>query len=82
MVALISYFLAAHDCDPCDKFENEMLGLREHLVDALGAWIVKAEDSQMTRLYSPTREPALVFFRHGVPLLYDGKVSYSYFMFG
>lgn len=65
----------AHDCDPCDKFENEMLGLREHLVDALGAWIVKAEDSQMTRLYSPTREPALVFFRHGVPLLYDGPLN-------
>lgn len=29
----------------------------------------------MTRLYSPTKEPAVVFFRHGVPLLYDGPIN-------
>lgn len=29
----------------------------------------------MVRLYSPSKEPAIVFFRHGVPLLYDGKIT-------
>lgn len=29
----------------------------------------------MVRLYSPTKEPAIVFFRHGVPLLYDGPID-------
>lgn len=43
------------------------------LVDSLSAWVVKAIDSQLLRLYSPDKEPALVFFRHGMPLLYDGK---------
>lgn len=32
--------------------------------------------SQLTKLYSPyTREPALLFFRHGVPLLYHGPIN-------
>lgn len=42
-------------------------------MDTLNAWVVKAVSSQMVRLYSPNKEPALVFFRHGIPLLYDGK---------
>lgn len=42
-------------------------------MDTLNAWVVKAVSSQLVRLYSPNKEPALVFFRHGVPLLYDGK---------
>lgn len=36
---------------------------------------MKAFNSQLVRLYSPTKEPALVFFRHGVPLLYDGPLN-------
>jgi len=42
-------------------------------VDTLNAWVVKAVSSQLVRIYSPNKEPALVFFRHGIPLLYDGK---------
>lgn len=64
--------LAKHDCELCDNYENELTSLREDLVDSLNAWVVKVIHSQMTRLYSPTKEPALVFFRHGIPLLYDG----------
>lgn len=32
-------------------------------------------DSQLVRLYSPKKEPAIIFFRHGVPLLYDGAIN-------
>lgn len=63
------------DCDVCDKYESELANLREDIVDTLNAWVVKAVGSQLVRLYSPTNEPALVFFRHGVPLLYDGPVN-------
>lgn len=34
---------------------------------------MKTENSHLARLYSPSKEPALVFFRHGVPLLFGGK---------
>ncbi|XP_018322234.2 thioredoxin domain-containing protein [Agrilus planipennis] len=62
-------------CEECNKFENELISTREDLVDALGAWVVKIENSQLIRLYSPSKEPVIVFFRHGIPLLYDGPVN-------
>lgn len=63
------------DCEQCDNFENELTNLREDLVDTLNAWVVKTVNSQLVRLYSPNKEPALVFFRHGIPLLYDGPAN-------
>ncbi|XP_026294009.1 thioredoxin domain-containing protein [Frankliniella occidentalis] len=63
------------DCESCEVLEKELTSLREDLVDALNAWVVKAVSSSMVKLYSPTKEPALVFFRHGVPLLYDGPIN-------
>ncbi|KAG5863338.1 hypothetical protein JTB14_000247 [Gonioctena quinquepunctata] len=51
-------------CESCDNYENELATLREDLVETLNAWVVKVEDSQMTRLYSPNKEPVIVFFRH------------------
>lgn len=62
-------------CESCDNYENELTSLREDLVETLNAWVVKVEDSQMTRLYSPEKEPQLVFFRHGIPLLYNGPLN-------
>lgn len=62
------------DCDTCENYENELTSLREDLVDSLNAWVVKAISSQLVRLYNPSNEPALVFFRHGIPLLYEGPV--------
>lgn len=73
MRIFLSVILARRDCEPCDNYENELTALRDDLVDTLNAWVVKVIDSQLTRLYSQTKEPVLVFFRHGVPLLYDGK---------
>lgn len=66
---------SVNHCEECDKYENELVSLREDLVETLNAWVVKVVNSQMTRLYSPDKEPVLVFFRHGVPLLYDGPLS-------
>ncbi|KAF5285398.1 hypothetical protein FQA39_LY16652 [Lamprigera yunnana] len=63
------------DCDECDNYESELTNLREDFVDTLNAWVVKVISSQLVRLYNPTHEPALVFFRHGVPLLYNGPLD-------
>lgn len=52
-----------------------MSNLVEDLKEQLEAVTVKAFNSQLVRLYSPTKEPALVFFRHGIPLLYEGPVD-------
>ncbi|XP_012289040.1 thioredoxin domain-containing protein [Orussus abietinus] len=63
------------NCEQCDNYENEMIHLREDLVDSINAYVVKAVSSQLLRLYTISQEPALVFFRHGIPLLYDGRLN-------
>lgn len=49
--------------------------MREDFASGFPAEIVKIVDSQMVRLYNPTKEPAVVFFRHGIPLLYNGAIN-------
>lgn len=50
------------------------MNLKVDFKENLNAHVVKAYNSQMTKLYSPNKEPAVVFFRHGVPLLYSGPI--------
>jgi hypothetical protein len=66
---------AKKNCDDCDVLEKLLANLEEDFRQNLGAEVVKAFNSQLVRLYSPTKEPAIVFFRHGVPLLYDGPAN-------
>jgi len=60
------------NCAACEEFEHELAMGREVLVDSLGAWVVKIVTSSLVKKYSPTAEPAVVFFRHGNPMLYNG----------
>ncbi|KAK6644366.1 hypothetical protein RUM43_000633 [Polyplax serrata] len=62
-------------CKESAKIEHELLNIREDLVDSLNAWVVKIQNSNLVQIYSPSKEPALVFMRHGVPLLYHGEVN-------
>lgn len=68
-------FLAKAGCENCLQYEQILLILKDDLKDNLNAETLSAHNSQLARLYSPLKEPALVFFRHGVPLLYDGPIS-------
>lgn len=73
---VIVLFTGKH-CDPetCNKYETELTNSREDLVETLNAWVVKVVNSQLTRLYSPKKEPVLIFFRLGIPLLYEGPLN-------
>lgn len=64
-----------NDCPDCNDYEERLVNLREDFVDTMSAWVVKAVDSQLLQLYSNTKEPVLLFFRHGLPLLYDGPLE-------
>lgn len=63
------YVIAQKDCEKCKKYEQTLIQVREELVDSLNAWVVKVEGSNLVHIYDPTKEPTLVMFRHGVPLL-------------
>lgn len=65
-------FAATTECLECDDYDRKLAHLREDFVDSMSAWVVKAVDSQLLQLYSNAKEPVLLFFRHGLPLLYDG----------
>ncbi|KAL6262889.1 hypothetical protein P5V15_005678 [Pogonomyrmex californicus] len=72
---VIVLFTTEENCSECDHFEKKLAHHREEFVDALSAWVVKAVDSQLLQLYSTTKEPVVLFFRHGLPLLYDGDIE-------
>ncbi|VVC34455.1 Thioredoxin-like fold,Thioredoxin domain [Cinara cedri] len=57
------------DCNMCKKYEETLTQIREEVVDSLNAWVVKVEGSNLVHIYDPTKEPSLVMFRYGVPLL-------------
>lgn len=63
----------AKGCPECEKYENELLKIHEDLKNDFPAEVVKVVNSHLVRLYKPTKEPALVFFRNGIPLLYEGS---------
>ncbi|XP_050087193.1 thioredoxin domain-containing protein [Anopheles aquasalis] len=64
------------NCAQCDQYESILAKLKQELADNLDqAHAIKAISSSMVRLYSPSKEPAVVYFRHGVPLLYDGPIE-------
>ncbi|XP_012541198.1 uncharacterized protein LOC105839433 [Monomorium pharaonis] len=64
-----------NDCPECEDYEKTLVHLREDFVDIMSAWVVKTVDSQLLQLYSNSKEPVLLFFRHGLPLLYDGPLE-------
>lgn len=57
------------DCVKCKSYEDALIQVREELVDTLNAWVVKVEGSNLVHIYNPNKEPTLVMFRHGIPLL-------------
>ena len=52
-----------------------MAGIREDFIDSLqgDAWVVKVLNSKHTEEYSSSKEPVIVLFRSGLPVLYDGE---------
>lgn len=66
---------AKKSCPKCEELEVLVSNLVVDFKEQLDAVTVKAVHSQLVRLYSPIKEPALVFFRHGIPLLYEGALD-------
>ncbi|XP_013118679.2 uncharacterized protein LOC106095831 [Stomoxys calcitrans] len=62
-----------NNCQECDDLELVVENAQKDLKETVGAVVVKALNSHMVNLYDPTKEPALIYFRRGVPLLYHGE---------
>ncbi|XP_065371058.1 thioredoxin domain-containing protein [Calliphora vicina] len=62
-----------NNCEACDELEAVLENIQNELKDDIGAVVVKAHNSHMVNLYDPSKEPALIYFRRGMPLLYHGE---------
>ncbi|XP_030380056.1 uncharacterized protein LOC115628203 [Scaptodrosophila lebanonensis] len=63
------------NCPECMQYEKIISNMKTELKEVLGATVVKAHDSNLVSIYDPAREPALLFFRRGIPLLYYGDIK-------
>lgn len=60
----------------CEEFEGEMAAIREDFIDTVGdAWVIKVLNSQLVTDFSWSKEPVIVFFRSGLPVIYDGPAN-------
>lgn len=58
----------------CVDYETELSAVREDLVDSLNAWVVRAQEkSELRKDFATDNDPAVIYFRRGVPALYPGK---------
>lgn len=55
--------------------ETVVENIHDDLKENLGAVVVKAHNSHMVSIYDPSKEPSLIYFRRGIPLLYYGEVN-------
>lgn len=52
-----------------------MFKVRDEFRNEFPAEVVKVVNSQLVRLYNPKKEPSVIFFRHGSPLLFEGNIN-------
>ncbi|XP_017139677.1 uncharacterized protein LOC108154079 isoform X3 [Drosophila miranda] len=63
-----------NNCEGCLEYETTVSLIQNDLKEALGAMVVQAHESNLVGIYDPTKEPALVYYRHGIPILYHGNI--------
>ncbi|XP_032578688.1 uncharacterized protein LOC6619637 isoform X2 [Drosophila sechellia] len=64
-----------NNCQRCVEYENMVTKIRDQLEETLSAIVVQSVDSNLVSIYDPSKEPALVFFRRGIPILYHGEIN-------
>ncbi|XP_017052531.1 uncharacterized protein LOC108095785 isoform X2 [Drosophila ficusphila] len=64
-----------NNCQQCLEYENVVTKIHPQLKETLSAIVVQSVDSNLVSIYDPSKEPALVFFRRGIPILYHGEVN-------
>lgn len=60
------------NCHICDEILEGLENIDDEC-DVYGIHMVKIQDPQLAKRYSIKTFPALVYFRNGNPLLYEGK---------
>ena len=62
------------NCKACEQVLLELENIDDEC-DLFGIQMVKIQDPQMAKRYGIKPFPAIVYFRNGNPLLYEGKMN-------
>jgi hypothetical protein len=71
------YVLDKQNCFICDEILEGLEKIDDEC-DVFGIHLVKIQDPQLAKRYSIKTFPALVYFRNGNPLLFEGKTFETY----
>ena len=69
------HFLDKPNCFICDEILEGLEKIDDEC-DVFGIHLVKIQDPQLAKRYSIKTFPALVYFRNGNPLLFEGKYNF------
>uniref|UniRef100_A0A1A9W2Q9 Thioredoxin domain-containing protein n=1 Tax=Glossina brevipalpis TaxID=37001 RepID=A0A1A9W2Q9_9MUSC len=61
------------NCVECEELQVVVENIQNELKETIGAVVVKVHNSHMVNLYDSSKEPSLIYFRRGIPLLYFGE---------
>ncbi|CAG0890986.1 unnamed protein product [Cyprideis torosa] len=68
----LAVFFYKQNCKACESVLNELENIDDEC-DLYGIHMVKINDPQLAKRYGIKTFPALVYFRNGNPLIFDGK---------
>jgi len=69
-------FCTDTNAERCSEFEDEMAAIREDFIDTVGdAWVIKVMNSELVGDFQVSKDPVIVFFRSGLPVIYDGPAN-------
>lgn len=69
------YFSDKLNCHICDEILEGLEKIDDEC-DVFGIHMVKIQDPQLAKRYSIKTFPAMVYFRNGNPLLFEGTTDY------
>nr|CAG4638530.1 EOG090X0856 [Cyclestheria hislopi] len=73
-VQYLAVYFYKPNCKACDQVVAELENIDDEC-DLFGIQMVKIQDPQLAKRYGIKTFPALVYFRNGNPLLYDGDLK-------
>jgi len=76
-VQYLAVYYYKPNCKACDQVLIELENIDDEC-DLFGIQMVKIQDPQMAKRYGIKTFPAIVYFRNGNPLLYEGKNTFHY----
>ena len=77
LIILLNYywfFTDSADCPICDEALQNLEDIDDD-ADAVGVRMIKTDDAEFAQEIGITEFPAIVYYEHGNPHIYDGKIK-------